>query len=162
MTNVMPHLTAGLFSLSVTRCMKQVVKCAVRHRTLPEEILNLFWQDSRLALHFSLHSMGMVDDAILLCFTFPGHLGSMVLGARGASVELWTLLKSLKCDCIKIIRRNQEHIHILIIMQSGKEEGRKYEILWKAASTGPNTRGVWSGSTLCQPEGIMNIPAALV
>lgn len=109
-----------------------MVKGAVRRRVLPKEILNLFWQDSRLAPHFSLQRMGMVDDAILLCFDFPGHLGCMVLGARTALVALWTLLKSLKCDCSKIIRRNQEHIHILVTMQSGKEEGRKYEVLLKS------------------------------
>lgn len=42
MTNAMPHLTAGLYSLSIIRYMKQVVECAVRRRVLPEEILNLF------------------------------------------------------------------------------------------------------------------------
>lgn len=72
------------------------------------------------------------DGAISLCFVFPVHLGCMVFGARTASVELRTLLKSLKCDCIKIIRRNHKHICILIIMQSEEGEGRKYEIPLKS------------------------------
>lgn len=56
----------------------------------------------------------------------------MALGARTALVVLQTLLKSLKCDCMKIIRRNHKHVYILIIMQSKEGEGRKYEIPLKS------------------------------
>lgn len=76
--------------------------------------------------------MGMMDDAISLCFVFLVRLGCMASGARTASVELQTLLKSLKFDCVKITRRNHKHIHILIIMQSGEGEGRKYKIPLKS------------------------------
>lgn len=129
-------LTAGFFSLSVIQYIihqKQLVKCSVRHRTPPKWILNLFWQDSHLVLCFSLHRMGMMDDAVLWYFLFPLGLGYMVFGARTTLVELWTLLKSLKCDCIKV-RRNHKHIHILIIRQAQSREGagRKQEIPLKS------------------------------
>lgn len=71
----------------------------------------------------------MLHDAVL---GFPLHLDCMAFGAKTALVVLQALLKSLKCDCIKIIRRNHKHIHILIIMQSREEEGRKYEIPLKS------------------------------
>jgi len=73
-----------------------------------------------------------MDDAVLLRFVSPVRLGCMAFGPRTASVELHTLLKSLKCDCIKIIIRNHKHICILIIMQSGEGEGTKYEIPLKS------------------------------
>lgn len=98
---------------------------------LPERLLSLFWWKF-LGTRFLPAKKGEWHDATLLCFGFPLHLDCMAFGARTASVVLQTLLKSLKCDCIKIIIRNHKHIHILIIMQSREGEGRKYEIPLKS------------------------------
>lgn len=65
-------------------------------------------------------------------FFFPDILGCMGFGARTALVDLRTLLKSLKCDYIKIIRRKHRHIHILILMHSEEGEGKKYKIPLKS------------------------------
>lgn len=119
-----------IFSPPITQHMKQQVECAARHRTSPEQLLNLFWWAVAWYNVSPCTERGW-HDATLLCFGFPLHLDCMAFGARPALVVLQTLLKSLKCDCIKIIR-NHKHIHILIIMQSREGEGRKYEIPLKS------------------------------
>jgi len=102
------------------------------------------------------------DGTTSLHFVFPVCLCYILCGARAVSVAFGTLLKSLQCDCIKIIKKSQACSHTNYYAKSGGGEKKSVRFLWKAASSGTDTKGVWSGSTLYQPEGITDIPAPLV
>lgn len=105
---------------------------------------------------------GEWHDASSLCFGFPLHLDSMAFGARTALVVLQTLLKSLKCNCIKIKRRNHKHIHMLIIMQSREGEGRKYEIPLKSCQHRSKYKRCLKWVHTVPDWRITNIPVTLV
>lgn len=120
-----------IFSPSITQCVKQLVQRAVRRRVLAEKILNLFWSDSCLVRAFPAWHR---DDTISLSFVFPVCVRYVLSGARAASVAFRTSLKSLRWDCIKIVKKSQACSHNNYYAKSGGGgEKKSVRFLWKAA-----------------------------
>lgn len=59
------------------------------------------------------------DGTTSLHFVFPVCLCYILSGARAVSVAFGTLLKSLQCDCIKIIKKSQACSHTNYYAKSG-------------------------------------------
>lgn len=157
----MTLLTTGLFHLLLHSIWSNWWSVLLSMKTLPERLWNLFWCTIAWYNVSPCTERGW-HDAISLCFGFPLHLDCIAFGARTALIVLQTLLKSLKCDCIKIIRRNHKHIHILITMQSREGEGRKYDIPLKRCQHRSKYKKCLKWEHTVPDWRITNIPVTLV